>query len=132
MDYKLRLLGYCKEYWNIENYELAKADNFKGWVCHHRNEIGSDGEMLYSSKQLIEMNLYYDRPSDELIFLTTSDHARMHNRTKVYKEIMSKAKKGHEVSKETRNKLRKSHKGLWKGMKWKVVNGKRVWYKEEE
>lgn len=31
---------YCKEdISNIENYELAKADNFEGWVIHHRDEI---------------------------------------------------------------------------------------------
>ena len=36
---------YCKDYENIENYELAKKDNFKGWVIHHRLETHtSDGE----------------------------------------------------------------------------------------
>ena len=29
---------YCKDYKNIENYEMAAADNFKGWDCHHRLE----------------------------------------------------------------------------------------------
>lgn len=28
----------CKDYENIENYEKAKADNFKNWECHHRLE----------------------------------------------------------------------------------------------
>lgn len=36
---------YCKNYQDIENYEKAKADNFKGWVPHHRLEThNSDGE----------------------------------------------------------------------------------------
>ena len=25
----------CEPLENIENYDLAKADNFKGWHCHH-------------------------------------------------------------------------------------------------
>ena len=25
---------YCKDYENIENYEAAKKDNFKGWCCY--------------------------------------------------------------------------------------------------
>lgn len=33
-----KFLKYCPEhYQEIENYELAKADDFKGWICHHRN-----------------------------------------------------------------------------------------------
>lgn len=35
---------YCKDYKNIENYEKAAAENFKGWECHHRLEThNSDG-----------------------------------------------------------------------------------------
>lgn len=132
MEYKYRLLSYCKEYWKIENYDRAKADNFKGWVCHHRLELTLEDEFARTSEELKQLGMYYDRPYFELIFLTTSDHAKLHYSTKEYKETMSQAKIGHEVSKETRDKLRKSHKGLCKGMKWKVVNGKRVWYKEEE
>ena len=31
---------YCKDDLSkIENYELAKADNFKGWHIHHRLEL---------------------------------------------------------------------------------------------
>lgn len=29
---------YCIEIDNIENYEKAKADNFKEWCLHHRLE----------------------------------------------------------------------------------------------
>ena len=36
---------YCKDYENIENYEKAKADDFKNWEVHHRLEThNSDGE----------------------------------------------------------------------------------------
>ena len=30
---------YCKNPEKIENYEKAKADNFKGWCCHHRKGV---------------------------------------------------------------------------------------------
>lgn len=130
MEYKYRLMSYCKKYWEIENYELAEADNFKGWVCHHRYEIDSKGECKYTADELIALNLYYDRPPFELIFLTTKEHSKIHHNTHKYKEAMSKAKLNHETSDETKNKLRKQAMGRFKGLKWKVVNGKRVWYSE--
>lgn len=63
----------------IENYDLAEADGFESWTIHHRNEIDPDGKLLYTWKQLIDKGLYYDRPPDELIWLTISDHATIHN-----------------------------------------------------
>ena len=37
--------NYCKSIEDIENYELAKADNFIGWDIHHRLEThNSDKE----------------------------------------------------------------------------------------
>ena len=67
---------YCKDYKNIENYEKAKADNFKNWDCHHRLQTwNSDGERRLvdiSAAELIALGVYYDRPADELIFLTRS------------------------------------------------------------
>ena len=43
MSYHLK--QYCKDYENIENYEKAKKDDFKGWECHHRLETHtSDGK----------------------------------------------------------------------------------------
>ena len=45
---KPNYMDFCPEhYMEIENYELAKSDNFVGWVCHHRNgeefELEADG-----------------------------------------------------------------------------------------
>ena len=53
MEYKYRLLEYCKEYQKIENYELAKADNFKGWEIHHRLEITLDGKRVWLPKECV-------------------------------------------------------------------------------
>lgn len=46
---------YCKDYKNIENYEKAAAENFKGWECHHRLETHiSDGELrLVDGKRVL-------------------------------------------------------------------------------
>ena len=72
MNYK----DYCPErYTEIENYELAKADNFKGWECHHRL-----GEHCFSREELIKFDLYLNRTPAELIFLTTGDHSKIHHR----------------------------------------------------
>lgn len=62
----------------IENYELAKADDFKGWVIHHRIELHSDCSLRYSVESLIKLDLYYNRPPNELIWLKRNEHARMH------------------------------------------------------
>lgn len=74
---------YCKGYENIENYEKAKADNFKNWDCHHRLETHtSDGErrLVYiTAAELIALGMYYNRPAEELIFLTVSEHRLLHN-----------------------------------------------------
>lgn len=73
--------SYCKEgeFELIENYELAKNDNFKGWHIHHRLEIHDD--YINSMDDLIMMNLYYNRPPEELIFLTKSEHMKLHRRS---------------------------------------------------
>ena len=80
----------CKKYFcipeqieQIENYELAKADNFKGWCIHHRLECVETGAEVNCSKEaLIDLNLYYNRPANELIFLTTSEHSKLHSRNR--------------------------------------------------
>lgn len=78
-----RLYRYCHKYSLIENYELAKADNFKGWQCHHRLEThNSDGERRsvdITHKELQALGMYYNRPAEELIFMTTYDHEMLHN-----------------------------------------------------
>ena len=85
---------YCRagELERIENYELAKADNFKGWDIHHRLELTLDGEFALTHEQLKMHDMYYNRPYYELIFLTKAEHRRLH-------------KQGTHISEETRRKL---------------------------
>ena len=60
---------YCDDFENIENYEVAKKDNFIGWDCHHRLEThNSDGERRLvdlTKKELIALGVYYHRPAEE-------------------------------------------------------------------
>lgn len=69
----------CKEYEKIENYELAKADNFEGWEVHHRLELTINGEFAHDAASLKRLNMYYSRPYFELIYLTTANHAKLHS-----------------------------------------------------
>lgn len=92
---------YCRYPEKIENYDKAIADKTQTWEVHHRREE------FYSCKELIERSEYFDRPPEELIFLTRTEHNKMDSRCK----RMAEAKKG-----------------CHKGMHWRVVNGKREWY----
>ena len=93
---------YCKDYENIENYEKAKADNFKGWHSHHRLEThNSDGERRLvdiTADELKALGMYWSRPAEELIFLTIREHNSLH-------------RKGKPLSEETRKKLSEANKG---------------------
>lgn len=62
----------------IEHYAEALADNFSGWVIHHRLELNDDGSIHMYRDDLIVANLYYSRPADELIFLRSDEHTKMH------------------------------------------------------
>lgn len=56
---------FCKDDISlIENYEEAINDKNETWVCHHKLGI----ELGKTSKELIKLNLYYNRPANEFIF----------------------------------------------------------------
>lgn len=114
----------CEDISLIENYEKAKADNFKGWCIHHRLEThNSDGERRpvdITSKELIALDMYYHRPASELVFLTLSEHVTLHHKGKKKpkseetRRKLSEACKGKQkppCSEETRRKLSEAHRG---------------------
>lgn len=73
---------FCKTPELIENYEQAIADTTQIWHCHHRDEIKvlPSGMIAIRSKhELIENGRYYDCPPNELIFLTQTEHIKLHN-----------------------------------------------------
>lgn len=145
---------FCKEdISKIENYDKAIADTTQVWDLHHRTEIWWN----CSKKELIENECYYHRKACELIFLTHSEHIRLHRKDKYWSEDtrrkMSEAKKGRTFTEEHRRNMSEAQKGkvTWnkgkkgiyseetikkmseanKGKTWKLINGKRVWISKE-
>ena len=128
---KHRFEKYCKNYQDIENYEKALADNFIGWLCHHRLETNtSDGirrEVDILSAELKALDMYYNRPASELIFLRKGEHRLLHQKGKQKseetKKKMSEAQKCHFVSEETKMKISESNKGKHRSEESKMKIG---------
>lgn len=97
----------CEDITTIENYEQAINDQSQTWHCHHRLEI-QDGGTRFSSKELIANKLYYHRPASELVFLTRSEHRRLHQKGK---PSPNKGKKREPFSEEWKGKLSEAKKG---------------------
>lgn len=95
---------FCSEHLsNIEVYvEMLNSDD--KWCVHHKLEI-SEGK---SRAQLMKECLYFDRPADELVFMTVSEHRRLHmlNLRDETKEKLKKnrSKKRGKYKKRTDNK----------------------------
>lgn len=111
-----RAQKYCKDDPSkIENYEKAIADSTQTWDLHHRLELTLDGEYAHSREELKRMDMYYNRPYFELIFMTASEHARLHRKGKALsdetKYKMSDAKKGMSLTNEHRLKISEAMKG---------------------
>lgn len=87
-----RLKKFCKNYHLVENYMQARFDVTQIWHLHHRREISE----MKSAKQLIEEGKYYDLEPEELIFLTNSEHSRLHdlNKREETKKKISNSNKG--------------------------------------
>ena len=147
---------FCRTPELIENYDKAIADTTQIWSCHHRLEThNSDGERRFveiTREELKALDMYYDRPPEELIFLKENEHTTLHNKGKPselkgkalseeHKIKISEANKGKHLSEEHKSKLSESLKRstfieeikvrmstLHKGKHWKLVDGKRVWY----
>ena len=109
---------YCKDIENVEKKKKAKADNFKGWHCHHRLETHtSDGvrrEVDIAAAELKALGMYYNRPASELIFLTIREHNAFNkgkHLSEESKKKMSEAKKGKHLSEEHKKKLSEAKKG---------------------
>lgn len=108
----------------IENYDLAINDENRMWDCHHRKETDENK----SRQELIEQGLYWNRPADELIFLTQKEHRCLHYKGQHLSEETKKkisdanrgkpaSNKGKPCSDETKQKLSESLKGRTSPMK---------------
>lgn len=101
---------FCRKPEYIENYDKAIADTTQVWECHHRLETHfSDGterpkNAQLSQAELVALDIYFDRPPEEFIFLTKVEHRKLH-------------KIGTKFSEEHKNKIVKAlinHKNLSK------------------
>lgn len=99
----------------IENYNLARSENFKGWVIHHRLEFTLNGEYAHNVDELKRLGMYFKRPYFELIYMKVSDHIRLHSigntkrlgkpHSEETRKTISNSLKGHGISNEQRNKM---------------------------
>lgn len=98
--------GNIDNFKRIENFLSAALDNEQVWDCHHRLEIELGADRNY----LIEHDLYYNRPPEELIFVTRSQHNEIHkaaerfNTDEVRRKI-SEAKKGKVLTEEHKRNI---------------------------
>lgn len=114
----------CEDISKIENYNKAMADTTQTWDCHHRLELQNGNYVSW--KKLKKDGLYYNRPASELIFLTKSEHRKLHCKIKpmseeVKKQISQTLKGkyvgekhpmyGKHFSDETKRKMSEAHKG---------------------
>ena len=108
--------SFCRDdYTKIENYKEAVNDITQTWELHHRNEFTLDGKFAHTANELKEINMYFKRPANELIFLPRSVHKSLHAKNrKISEDIRKKISdtlKGHHLSEDTRRKMSESHKG---------------------
>lgn len=114
----------------IENYQQAINDTTQTWVCHHRLGLTLDGEFAHSAEELMRLGMYYGRPYFELMFLTESEHKKLHraNLSEETRKKISDSLKGENnpmygktLSAEHKKKMSESLKGrtgYWTGKKF--------------
>lgn len=106
---------YCKEdISKIKNYDKAITDTTQTWHCHHMTETWWN----CSKQELIDNECYYNRKACELIFLTPSEHNKLHSKgknlsaeTRIKISEANKGKKRKPFTEEHRRKLSEAHKG---------------------
>lgn len=91
---------YCKDFTKIENYSRAVLDTTQTWECHHKmethylkNDKWIERDECISIEKLIEDNLYYNRPPEELIFLTETDHKSLHMKNRAVGPLSEETKR---------------------------------------
>lgn len=129
---------FCRTPELIENYGKAIADDTQTWDCHHRLEThNSDGEKRLvdiSRAELIALNMYYDRPPEELIFLISAEHKSLHNKSEETRRKISEAEKGRHLSEEWKRKISEANRGKKRSeelkKRWSEAHkGKPTWNK---
>lgn len=97
--------AFCKDdISKIENYEKAIADTTQSWDCHHRTEVWWN----CTAQDLIDNECYYHRPAKELIFLTHSEHSKLHNKLGEYSKRQDAWQKSDEGRKHASERVHNS------------------------
>lgn len=139
------LKRYCNgDVTKIENYEEAVNDDTTTYNIHHRLETHfSDGterpkNAQLTMKELISLDMYYNRPAEELIFLTPKEHRAVHQvglkRSKAFCDKHSKIFKSKWEDLEYKQYMssRNSHKGFPHTDKWAKQHSEQMtgrhWY----
>lgn len=114
----------CSNFTEVENHDKAFADNYEGWVLHHKLGVGVPRE------ELIGLNLYYDRPPQELIFVTEKEHRGIHNKGLKHKDSwrrkISKVWKGKKKSEEQKERMRQAALRRWKNKEERARQSERI------
>lgn len=124
---------FCKDYHLCEGYENA-INSSEEYFLHH-----IQGEYM-SKEELLEYDWYFDCHPSCLKWVTKTEHNKIHSRCMRFesRKKIGAAHKGKVLSDETKRKLSEVMKGKNKGRtspnkgkSWKLVDGKRIWYKKE-
>lgn len=116
-NYKVSL--FCREDASkIEGYEEAIKSE-EQYDCHHRLELHDDGSLRFTSDSLKKLDLYYNRPACELVFLSRTEHLSLHTKARwesgQLKKKFGSPRKGmkwsHPMSEELKKKYSEAHKG---------------------
>lgn len=130
MIYKNTVKRYCcEDISKIENYDKAVADTTQTWDCHHRMELTKTGAVVDSSRQdLIDWGIYYNRSADELIFLTHSEHQRLHTKGKgSFKGRSHSEETKRKITEKLKSKPTKSMKSAVAYRRYKAAGGTMKW-----
>lgn len=71
----------CKELDKVENYALAKQDNFHNWILHHKQGL------YMSTEEMEELGWYTDCPADCLMFIKKEEHWKLHHKSNYWKKF---------------------------------------------
>lgn len=90
----------CEDISLIRGYERAVNDNTQMYDIHHLEGV------FYTKEEMIRLGKYYKQPAMALIFLTKSEHTKIHIAfDETRRARMSESSKGRVFSKETRDKI---------------------------
>ena len=112
INFKYEKKYCCEDAYLIDNYEQAVKDK-QFWDCHHRLET----DLGLSADELKEQDKYFNVPASELIFMTRSDHLRLHHQGE------NNINYGKKFSEGTKQKMHKSAKKRYEDPKEKQKTG---------